>query len=116
MLARVAALKQSGVNIIVLLALSDDGHPAYHAEHAAKIAAMDCPVFGSTPDQFPDMVSQLCAAFWARRLNTADRDVGQGQSGTSHQRNVIGRGPVSQAASDHRLSSASCNISGPSST
>jgi hypothetical protein len=30
MLARVAALKQSGVNIIVLLALSDDDHPGYH--------------------------------------------------------------------------------------
>jgi hypothetical protein len=30
MLARVAALKQSGVNVIVLLALSDDGDPGYH--------------------------------------------------------------------------------------
>jgi Mg-chelatase subunit ChlD len=57
MLARTAALKQSGVNVIVLLALSDDGHPAYNTEHAAKIAAMDCPVFACTPDQFPDLMA-----------------------------------------------------------
>jgi uncharacterized protein with von Willebrand factor type A (vWA) domain len=31
MLVRVAALKQSGVNVIVLLALSDQGKPAYDA-------------------------------------------------------------------------------------
>jgi len=57
MLARVAALKQSGVKVIVLLALSDDGHPAYNNEHAAKIAAMHCPVFGCTPDQFPELMA-----------------------------------------------------------
>jgi Mg-chelatase subunit ChlD len=57
MLARVAALKQSGVNIIVLLALSDDGHPGYHAHHAEQIAAMGCPVFACTPDQFPELMA-----------------------------------------------------------
>jgi len=57
MLPRVAALKQSGVNIIVLLALSDDGHPGYHANHAEQIAAMDCPVFACTPDQFPELMA-----------------------------------------------------------
>jgi len=57
MLARVAALKQSGVNVIVLLALSDDGHPGYHSDHAEKIAAMDCPVFACTPDRFPDLMA-----------------------------------------------------------
>jgi hypothetical protein len=57
MLARVAALKQSGVNVIVLLALSDDGHPGYHSDHAAKIAGLGCPVFACTPDQFPDLMA-----------------------------------------------------------
>jgi Mg-chelatase subunit ChlD len=57
MLARVAALKQSGVKVIVLLALSDDGHPAYNNDHAVKIAGMHCPVFGCTPDQFPDLMA-----------------------------------------------------------
>ncbi|PDT04285.1 hypothetical protein CO666_10430 [Rhizobium chutanense] len=57
MLARVAALKQSGVNVIVLLALSDDGRPSYDVRHAGAIAAMDCPVFACTPDQFPDLMA-----------------------------------------------------------
>jgi Mg-chelatase subunit ChlD len=57
MLARIAALKQSGVNVIVLLALSDDGHPGYSSVHAEKIAAMNCPVFACTPDQFPDLMA-----------------------------------------------------------
>jgi len=57
MLARVATLKQSGVNIIVLLALSDEGHPGYHANHAEQIASMDCPVFACTPDQFPELMA-----------------------------------------------------------
>lgn len=57
MLARVAALKQSEVNLIVLLALSDDGHPGYHANHAEQIVALDCPVFACTPDQFPELMA-----------------------------------------------------------
>jgi hypothetical protein len=57
MLARVAQLKSSGVNVIVLLALSDDGHAAYDTNHAAKFAAMNCPVFACTPDQFPDLMA-----------------------------------------------------------
>jgi hypothetical protein len=57
MLARVAALKHSGVNVIVLLALSDDGRPSYDIRHAGAIAAMDCPVFACTPDQFPDLMA-----------------------------------------------------------
>jgi Mg-chelatase subunit ChlD len=57
MLARVAALKQSGVNVIVLLALSDDGHPGYQTNYAEQIAAMDCPVFACTPDQFPELMA-----------------------------------------------------------
>jgi Mg-chelatase subunit ChlD len=57
MLARVVALKQSGVNVIVLLALSDDGHPGYNSANAEQIAAMGCPVFACTPDQFPDLMA-----------------------------------------------------------
>jgi hypothetical protein len=45
------------VNLIVLLALSDDGHPSFHAQHAVMIAAMDCPVFACTPDQFPGLMA-----------------------------------------------------------
>jgi VWA domain containing CoxE-like protein len=69
MLARVAALKQSGVSVIVLLALSDQGKLAYDPNHAGLIAAMDCPVLACTPDQFPDLMAAALArqdvAQWA---------------------------------------------------
>jgi len=57
MLERAAALAASGVNLIVLLALSDDGRPGYHTDHAQKFAALGCPVFACTPDQFPDLMA-----------------------------------------------------------
>ena len=57
MLARAADFKQSGVNLIVLLALSDSGHPAYEARHAEALASLGCPVFACTPDQFPSMMA-----------------------------------------------------------
>jgi len=57
MRARAAAIKQSGVNLIVLLALSDSGHPTYESKHAGAIAGFGCPVFACTPDQFPSMMA-----------------------------------------------------------
>ena len=57
MLARAEALVGSGVNIIVLLALNDDGRSAYDPGHAAALAGMGCPVFACTPDQFPELMA-----------------------------------------------------------
>ena len=57
MVARVARLIGAGVNVIVLLALSDDGRPAYNPEIAARIAALGAPVFACTPDQFPSLMA-----------------------------------------------------------
>ena len=57
MLARIASLKHSGVHVIVLLALSDAGQPGFDANHAQQIAAMNCPVFACTPDQFPALMA-----------------------------------------------------------
>lgn len=57
MLERAAALVSSGVNLIVLLALSDHGRPTYDANHAGKLAALGCPVFACTPDLFPDLMA-----------------------------------------------------------
>jgi Mg-chelatase subunit ChlD len=57
MLARAAAIKQSGVNLIVLLALSDSGHPTYDTAHATHLASLGCPVFACTPDQFPSLMA-----------------------------------------------------------
>jgi hypothetical protein len=57
LLARAKALVTSGVNVIVLLALNDDGRSAYDANHAAAFSAMGCPVFACTPDQFPELMA-----------------------------------------------------------
>jgi Mg-chelatase subunit ChlD len=74
MLARVAAIKQSGLNLIVLLALSDAGHPAYDAKHAEAFASLGCPVFACIPDQFPSM---MAAALSGRDLQSwaAEQDI-----------------------------------------
>lgn len=73
MLARAAELVSSGVNLIVLLALSDDGRPAYDQAHAQALAALGCPVFACTPDQFPDLMATALA-----RQDTAAWTAGQG--------------------------------------
>ncbi len=57
MLRRVAELLRSGVTVIVLLALSDAGAPAYHHDHAAALAELGVPAFACTPDQFPDLLA-----------------------------------------------------------
>ena len=43
MLARAAALVASGVNVIVLLALTDNGRPGYDADHAAGVRGAGLP-------------------------------------------------------------------------
>ena len=57
MLTRLARLIGMGVNVIVLLALSDIGRPAYNPVLSARVAALGAPVFACTPDQFPDLMA-----------------------------------------------------------
>ncbi|MFD9816268.1 vWA domain-containing protein [Streptomyces sp. NPDC059080] len=57
MLKRVTAMKASGVQFVCLLALSDEGAPAYDREHAAALAALGVPAFACTPDRFPDVMA-----------------------------------------------------------
>jgi uncharacterized protein with von Willebrand factor type A (vWA) domain len=54
---RIANLIRQDVNVITLLALSDEGQPCYDNELAADFAALGCPVFACTPDQFPDLMA-----------------------------------------------------------
>jgi Mg-chelatase subunit ChlD len=65
MLKRVAAMKASGVQFVALLALSDEGAPAYDREHAAALAALGAPAFACTPDLFPEV---MAAAVEKRRI------------------------------------------------
>jgi uncharacterized protein with von Willebrand factor type A (vWA) domain len=64
---RAAALVASGVSVIALLALSDDGAPAYDHDNAQAFAALGVPTFACTPDQFPDL---MAAAIERREISS----------------------------------------------
>lgn len=57
MIRRAAGLVASGVNLICLLALTDQGSPSYDHRHAAQLAALGVPVFACTPDKFADLMA-----------------------------------------------------------
>ncbi|GAB3463748.1 VWA domain-containing protein [Streptomonospora sediminis] len=65
MVRRVATMTAAGVQVVVLLALSDEGSPSYSRENAAALAALGVPAFACTPDRFPDLMS---AAIQGRSL------------------------------------------------
>jgi Mg-chelatase subunit ChlD len=54
---RVAALSRAGVTVVVLLALSDEGAPAYDHVEAAAFAELGVPSLACTPDAFPDLLA-----------------------------------------------------------
>jgi hypothetical protein len=54
---KATALVQSGVQIIVLLALNDDGAPSYDHSNAQFLSNLGVPVFACTPDKFPDLMA-----------------------------------------------------------
>ncbi len=53
MLRRMAAMTAAGTQVIVLLALSDDGAPGYDHENAAALAGLGVTAFACTPTPFP---------------------------------------------------------------
>jgi len=57
MLKRVAAMTAAGVQVVVLLALCDEGKPSFDQENAAALAALGVPAFACTPDAFPDLMA-----------------------------------------------------------
>jgi Mg-chelatase subunit ChlD len=57
LLRRAASLVNSGVQVITLLALSDQGAPASDHHVASQFAALGVACFACTPDQFPDLMA-----------------------------------------------------------
>ncbi|RDI68675.1 VWA domain-containing protein [Nocardia pseudobrasiliensis] len=57
MLRRVATMREAGVQVLVLLALSDDGAPSYDHDNAAALSALGVPAFACTPDRFPELLA-----------------------------------------------------------
>jgi Mg-chelatase subunit ChlD len=66
MLKRAGELVASGVQVILLLALSDRGTPSYDEQQAAAMARLGIPTFACSPDLFPDM---MAAAIQRQDLN-----------------------------------------------
>jgi Mg-chelatase subunit ChlD len=68
---RAAALVGSGVQLICLLALSDQGAPSYDPRNAAALAALGAPAFACTPDLFPELMAAAIQrqdmGLWAAR-------------------------------------------------
>jgi Mg-chelatase subunit ChlD len=55
---RVADMVASGVQVLVLLALSDEGAPAHDHAHAEALAALGATVMATTPAAFPDVLAE----------------------------------------------------------
>jgi Mg-chelatase subunit ChlD len=57
MIKRAASIVASGVQMITLLALSDDGAPGYDHQIAESFAGLGIPAFACTPDLFPELMA-----------------------------------------------------------
>lgn len=87
LLQRAAALKQSGVNLITLLALNDDGAPCFHSGLAQSFANLAIPTFACSPDQFPDLMAVALQggsiADWAASQDICLQGLGVHKAGAS---------------------------------
>ncbi|NSL87070.1 VWA domain-containing protein [Chitinophaga sp. Mgbs1] len=68
---RFTELAASGVQVVVLLALNDEGAPSYDHDNAQFLAQLGIPVFACTPDKFPDLMATALSkqdiAQWAAK-------------------------------------------------
>lgn len=55
---RLSELKSSGVNVIILLAISDSGKPCYDESLAQKIVEFDIPCFACPPEKLPELLER----------------------------------------------------------
>ncbi|MCG2613771.1 VWA domain-containing protein [Terrimonas sp. NA20] len=68
---KAAEMVSAGVQLVVLLALNDDGAPAYDHANAKFLADLGVPVFACTPDKFPDLMAAALSkqdiSLWAAK-------------------------------------------------
>lgn len=68
---RATELAAAGVQVVVLLALNDDGAPMYDHGNAQFFSNLGIPVFACTPDKFPDLMASALSkqdiAMWAAK-------------------------------------------------
>lgn len=64
-------LVAAGTQLVVLLALNDNGAPSYDHENAQFLSNLGVPVFACTPDKFPDLMAAALSkqdiSIWAAK-------------------------------------------------
>jgi Mg-chelatase subunit ChlD len=77
LLRQTAELVSSGVTMVCLLALSDQGSPCYDENLASQMTALGAPSFACTPDLFPSLMAAAIRkediATWAARNDVVTR-------------------------------------------
>ena len=56
LMRRLAAMKEAGVRVIVLLAIADGGAPYYDEHNAKHIASLGIPCFACSPERLPELL------------------------------------------------------------
>ncbi len=68
---RAVELTGAGVQVVVLLALNDEGAPSYDHANAQFFSNLGIPVFACTPDKFPDLMAAALSkqdiSLWAAK-------------------------------------------------
>ncbi|MGB8193791.1 MAG: VWA domain-containing protein [Chitinophagaceae bacterium] len=68
---RAVELVAAGVQVVVLLALNDDGAPGYDHNNAQFLSNLGIPVFACSPDKFPDLMAAALSkqdiSLWAAK-------------------------------------------------
>ncbi len=59
LIRRLGELKESGVNVVILLAISDSGKPIYDTTMADKAASLDIPCFACPPERLPELLEAV---------------------------------------------------------
>ena len=81
MLSRIEQMLGAGIQVVVLLALSDDGAPAFDRALAGDLAELGVPAFACTPDAFPDLLAVALErgdiGAWAAKEELAQRGMSE---------------------------------------
>lgn len=76
MLQRLKFMKESGVTVVCLLAISDQGAPYYDKNLAEKLVKMGIPCFACSPNRLPDL---LDAALHQKDMSEIEKDQKMGK-------------------------------------
>lgn len=70
LIRRLEELKGSGVNVVILLAISDSGKPCFESQLAEKASSLEIPCFACPPEKLPELLE---AALKKRSLKVFEK-------------------------------------------